>query len=324
MKTERNWQDILKGNFTRWRALADFLNLSEENCSVIDKQPDFILNIPRRLAEKIAKGTLDDPILKQFLPTMEERKKTLSFVDDPTGDRNSTKASKLLHKYNGRALLVCTSACAMHCRYCFRQNYDYSKEKCAFEKELTIISEDSTISELILSGGDPLSLNNNKLEALFETLRKIPHIKRVRFHTRFPIGIPERLDDGFLKLLKETNKQIWFVVHTNHPREIDSDILKALKNIQLLGIPILTQTVLLKGINDSFETMKELCELLVDNGISPYYLHQFDKISGGAHFEVPQEVGLSLIEALRNDLSGYAVPKYVVEIPGEPAKTPIV
>lgn len=324
MKNKKSWQEILKSNFTKIETLADFLQLSPQDRLLIDKKPRFILNLPLRIAEKIEKQNLYDPLLKQFVPTIEEKVQTLSFVDDPTDDKAYRKTDKLLHKYNGRALLICTSACAMHCRYCFRQNFEYCKEKKLFEEELSLIAKDSSIKEVILSGGDPLSLSNKKLDQLFNDLESISHVKRVRFHTRFPVGIPERIDEDFLHLLKKTSKQIWFVVHINHPKEIDSDILLALKNIQLLGIPVLTQTVLLKGINDDSKTLQELCELLVDNGILPYYLHQFDKISGGAHFEVSEDIGLSLIEALRCHLSGYAVPKYVAEIPGKASKTPII
>jgi EF-P beta-lysylation protein EpmB len=221
-------------------------------------------------------------------------------------------------------LLICTSACAMHCRYCFRQNFDYETENKGFAEELAMIAEDSSLHEILLSGGDPLSLSNTSLKALIEALAKIPHLKRLRFHTRFPIGIPERIDDEFLDILEKTRFQTWFVIHTNHPQELDKDIFQALKKVQKLGIPVLNQTVLLKGVNDNLETLKKLCETLVDQGILPYYLHQLDRVQGSHHFEVAEERGHELIEELLKEIAGYAVPKYVREISGEPSKTPLL
>jgi KamA family protein len=174
---------------------------------------------------------------------------------------------------------------------------------------------------VILSGGDPLSLPDRILETLLNKLSSIPHVRRIRFHTRFPIGIPERINDSFLELIGRLRPQVWFVIHVNHPRELDPDILLALKNLQKLGIPILNQSVLLKGINDTSEVLNELCELLIDQGILPYYLHQLDRVQGAAHFEVSEERGGQLIREVTRHLSGYGVPKYVKEISGEISKT---
>ena len=267
---------------------------------------------------------MNDPILKQFLPTLEEELEIKDFISDPVGDLQAKKESKLLHKYHGRALLVCTSACAMHCRYCFRQNFPYEKNASrAFDKEIQVLEEDSSISEVLLSGGDPLSLSNTVLSELIAHLSSIPHIKRLRFHSRFPIGIPERIDEDFLKILSHTNLQVVFVIHCNHPDELDADNLEALKKIQKLGIPVLNQSVLLRNVNNSAKTLHSLCEKLIDNGIIPYYLHQLDRVQGAAHFEVSEEEGLKLIQELQKKLPGYAVPKYVREISGELSKTPL-
>jgi EF-P beta-lysylation protein EpmB len=286
-------------------------------------QAHFPLNLPLRLAQKIAKGTLDDPILKQFLPVIEETIIDPQFNEDPVGDCASKRTSKLLHKYEGRALLICTSACAMHCRYCFRQNYEYETSVKNYSQEIEILSQDQSIHEIILSGGDPLSLSDDILRSLLQQLSAIPHIKRIRFHTRFPMGIPERIDEGFLTIFKDIPQQIWFVIHCNHAREMDDEILSRLKVLQKLGITVLNQSVLLRGVNDQFETLKQLCELLVDNGILPYYLHQLDRVRGAAHFEVDREHGYQLIKDIARELPGYAVPKYVCEIAGEPGKTVI-
>lgn len=317
------WSQILKTNFFQWEKLADFLSLTPDQRALIEPKPQFRLNLPLRLASKIRKGDLNDPLLKQFLPTSKENEKLELFVDDPVGDLSSCHTPKLLQKYQGRALLLCTSACAMHCRFCFRQNYPYESLESSFDQELKIIEADTSLKEVILSGGDPLSLSDETLSLLFQRLNAIPHIRRVRIHTRFPIGIPERIDRSFLNVLKSLDKQLWFLIHSNHPAEFDEDVWSGLKSIGKLGVPILNQSVLLQGVNDNVETLKTLCEQLVDNGITPYYLHQLDRVKGTGHFEVTREKGLRLIEELRKQVSGYAVPLYVAEIKGEPSKTPL-
>jgi EF-P beta-lysylation protein EpmB len=315
------WREIQRSNFTDWKELGYFLELDlSRACHV----PHFPLNLPRRLANKIVKGSIDDPILRQFLPTVAETIQIEGFSTDPVGDLRSQKTPKLLHKYQGRALLLCTSACAMHCRYCFRQHFSYASSVKGFAEEIEAIRNDSSLSEIILSGGDPLSLTNRDLRTLLDALGTIPHVKRVRFHTRFPLGIPERIDPEFLEILNTSRPQIFFTIHSNHPQEWDDEIKASLKDIQKLGIPTLCQTVLLKGINDDLDTLQALCEILVDQGIIPYYLHQLDKVSGTLHFEVEEERGTELISALTERLSGYAVPKYVREVAGEKSKTAIL
>lgn len=316
------WKQILKENFNSWEVLADFLELTDAQRESILKKPRFILNIPMRLAKKIGKKTLDDPILRQFLPLIDENTLCPSFYLDPVQDVCFRKEERLLHKYNGRILIVSTSACAMHCRYCFRQNFDYGAggDK-SFQKELALIQQDSSIREIILSGGDPLSLSNHVLEALLREISLIGHVDRIRFHTRFPIGIPERIDSGFVEIIKNFPKKVWFVIHVNHSNELDEEIFYRLGLLQRLGCPILNQSVLLKGVNDSAEVLVELCETLVNQGIIPYYLHQLDRVQGAAHFETTEEKGWSLIAQLSERLPGYAVPKYVREIAGQPSKT---
>lgn len=316
------WRDILRQNFTRLDLLADFLKLSSEQRKQLINRSDFPLNLPLRLAKKIQPGTLEDPILKQFVPTLHENEIHPDFVLDPVCDQTFRQSPKLLKKYQGRALLVCTSACAMHCRYCFRQNFDYEKEK-LFTEELDNLAKDISIQEVILSGGDPLSLSNERLSALLFELAQMPHVKRIRFHTRFPIGIPERIDEEFLSIISQIPKQIWFVIHVNHPKELDSDIFYSLQALQERRCVILNQSVLLKGVNDECSILKELFDQLANQGIFSYYLHQLDRVQGAAHFEVPEEVGQSLIMELTKLLPGYAVPKYVREIAGQPNKTPL-
>ena len=309
------WRQIQKTNFTKIDELASFLEIDP---SAILNSP-FPLNFPRRIAEKVEKGRLDDPLLIQFLPVHKETLKTPGFTADPVSDRSFQKSPRLLQKYQGRALLITTSACVMNCRFCFRQNYPYEQDK-DHTKEIELIKNDPTIHEVILSGGDPLSLSDRRLGKLIESLSKIPHLKLLRFHTRFPIGIPERITPSFLKILEETPLQVIFILHTNHPRELDQDVLSFLKKIQA---PVLTQTVLLKNVNDNVKTLKTLFMTLISNGVIPYYLHQLDRIEQAAHFEVPIEKGQKLIDTLRKELPGYAIPTYVQEIPHNTSKTPL-
>lgn len=310
-------------SFTSLEKLATFLELDAEKEAFLLKQPRFPFLLPRRLASKIKKNTLQDPLLRQFVPLQEERLCLPHEKRDPVCDVRFRKKKKLLHKYQGRALILATNSCAMHCRYCFRQNFAYETKEKGFQEELAALASDPSIQEVILSGGDPLSLSNERLGKLLQALDAIPHIQRIRFHTRFPIGFPERIDAGFLSLLKQARAQIWFVIHCNHAHELDADIFAFLALIQKLGIPVLNQMVLLKGVNDSLETLTELLELLVNNGILPYYIHQLDPVEGAHHFEVPIEEGKKLMGQLAAKLPGYAVPKYVAEIAGEPNKTPL-
>lgn len=314
------WRQIQKNNFTKWEKLLAFLEIEGDQTGRVLKKSPFPLNLPYRLAAKIKKGTLEDPILKQFLPLVDEQIERENFSNDPVGDNKVLCSPKLLHKYYGRLLLVATSACAMHCRYCFRRHFDYAVQTKDFEREIDLIRSDASIKEVILSGGDPLSLSNEVLSKLISQLSDISHVTKLRFHTRFPIGIPERIDSEFVSMLATTRLRVWFVIHCNHPQELDSDLFSALRRLQREGIVILNQSVLLAGVNDNLDTLRELFECLVDGGVVPYYLHQLDRVAGSSHFEVPIEKGKRLVEQLRRLLPGYAVPRYVQEIEGEPYK----
>jgi len=315
------WRKIQRDNFTNLDKLAEFLELSERQASQLCHRKHFPLQLPRRLAEKIRKKTLDDPVLRQFVPLQEEQEIAQGFCLHPTQDVLFSKTPCLLKKYEKRALLITTSACAMHCRFCFRQNYPYDAADKLFDKEIQLIAEDSSLIEIILSGGDPLSLSDRQLANLIARLQAISHLKLLRFHTRFPIGIPERITEEFLAIVAKTSLQVIFVSHINHPLELDQEVQEALHKIHRLGIPLLNHTVLLKGVNDSLQTLVELNLALVQAGIIPYYLNQLDKVQGSAHFEVEKEKGLLLCKQLKESLPGYAVPRYIQEIPGESHKT---
>ncbi len=317
------WRHIQRNNFTQIKVLCDYLELDESNRQKILYSPRFPLNLPQRLANKIAKNCLTDPIFRQFVPLCDEQVPHPDFVPDPVQDACHRKTNKILHKYHGRALLVTTSACAMHCRYCFRQNFAYETQERTFDEDLSYLSTDSSIKEIILSGGDPLSLSDSTLTQLLTQLDAIQHLDRIRIHTRFPIGIPERIDDSFLHLLAACKKQLFFVIHANHPRELDLEVLQVLKRIQRLGIPVLNQSVLLKGVNDTEDVFLSLAQNLVNAGILPYYLHALDPVQGSSHFALADERGHQLLHYVQTHLSGYGVPKFVREESGQPSKTPL-
>lgn len=316
------WKEVQKTNFTSIQRLADFLQLSEINRNTLVTRKDFPVNVPLRLAKKMQKNTLEDPLFKQYVTTSKELIREKGYSQDPVEDKEFCKTPKLLQKYRGRALLICTQACAMHCRFCFRQNFPYASLQSKFDREITYITKDPTIKEIILSGGDPLSLPDHYLSNLCHKLASISHVEIIRFHTRFLIGIPERITHTLLSALPK-NIQIYFAIHINHPLELDTDVIKACKELQSQGIQLLSQTVLLKGINDNVALLEELFFGLARIGVIPYYLHQLDPIVGSGHFFVEKEKGVALIKALQKCLPGYAVPRYVEEIPGRFHKTRI-
>lgn len=315
-----HWRQIQSTNIRTKETLIDFLKLSEEQSKYIIDSP-FPFNLPIRLASKIQKSTLNDPILKQFVPLSDENKPGDTATKDPLAEATFRQAPKLLHKYNSRLLLLPTSACAMHCRYCFRRHFPYETKQTNLDKEINYIEENKAITEVILSGGDPLSLSNKNLKALLLKLNNISHIQKIRFHTRFILGVPERIDKLLIDMLGKLDKQVIFVIHTNHPLEIDQEVLFQVNKIQKEGIPVLTQAVLLAGVNDDFETLQKLFTIQTNNGIIPYYLHDLDDVVGASHFKVEKSLAFDLMKKLRENLPGYAVPRFVCEQPHKKSKT---
>jgi len=283
----------------------------------------FPLIAPRDFVSRMRKGDPKDPLLRQVLPLHAEELDSPGYVRDPVGDGPATVTSGLLRKYHGRALLVAAGVCAIHCRYCFRREYPYGdmpKGPAAMEPALDAVRSDESIEEVILSGGDPLMLTDDSLERLVRRIADVRHVRRVRIHTRLPIVIPERTTAELRAVLRGTRLTPIVVVHVNHPNELAGRCVEALKFLVDGGVPILNQTVLLRGVNDDIDTLARLSSALVDLRVIPYYLHQLDRVRGTAHFEVPESRGLELVRALRERLPGYAVPRYVREVPGERAK----
>jgi EF-P beta-lysylation protein EpmB len=298
----------------------------------------FPLLAPHSYIDRMRAGDPHDPLLRQVLPLGIEADDQAGFLSDPVGDDAARKAPGLLRKYQGRALLITTGACAVHCRYCFRRHYPYGDEPKRlddWEPAFAAVEADPSLHEIILSGGDPLMLSDARLEALVSRIASIPHITRLRVHTRLPIVLPERVTDRLIETLTARASQTGsvsdapralrtlVVVHANHPRELTGQCPAALRRLIDAGMTVLNQAVLLRGVNDSVDALAGLCEALIDLGVLPYYLHQLDRVAGAAHFEVPESDGLALIAELRRRLPGYAVPQYVREAPGELFKRPI-
>jgi len=322
--TSGDWRQSIRTAFRNLPDLCRFLNLDEQTvCDAGSAAKAFPLFVPREFAQKMKQGTPRDPLLLQVVPQKLEDDTPQGFTTDPVGDLAAEQSRGMLQKYQGRALLITTGACAVHCRYCFRRHFPYSdapKSAQAWQPAIEKIESDRSISEVLLSGGDPLMLVDETLETLVGELGKIPHLRRLRIHTRLPLMIPSRINERLLNLLQETPLKSVLVIHANHPREIDETVADALQSLTSSGVMLLNQSVLLQEINDSAETLSELSVKLLDCGVLPYYLHQLDRVQGAAHFEVPKERGIEIITQMRQTLPGYAVPRYVEELPGDPNK----
>ena len=320
------WRHSLRNGIGTVRELLDTVRV---DANLIDAlQPssmEFPLRVPRSYAARMRKGDPTDPLLLQVLPLRAERMDVPGFVADPLRETGLANQG-VLKKYRGRALLVTTPACPVHCRYCFRRHFPYADQVAAknrWESALRELRGMEDVSEVILSGGDPLSLPENRLGELLHLINGVRHVDTVRIHTRFPIVLPERVGQGLLELLANTRLRTVMVVHCNHANEIDRAVRAALEAVARTGTTLLNQSVLLRGINDSAKSLESLSRSLFACGVLPYYLHLLDPVSGTAHFDVPASRGMELIAKLRRRLPGYLVPRLVREEPGEPSKTVI-
>lgn len=289
-------------------------------------QSKFAFRVPRGFAAKMRYGDINDPLLKQVLPIVDEEIQLPGYSSDAVGDLASLKATGVLHKYQGRALLVSTGSCAIHCRYCFRRDFPYADETAAsgqWQSAIRYLQSDTGIDEVLLSGGDPLSLSTAKLHVLSEGLRPLKHIKRLRIHTRLPVVLPDRIDAEFLEWIASLPWPCIIVIHVNHPNELCPEVHRALSRLKEAGCTLLNQSVLLAGVNDDTDVLVDLSEQLFDFGVLPYYLHQLDSVNGTGHFAVADEQAIALHCALMARLPGYLVPRLVREIAGEANKTPV-
>lgn len=320
----------------RWqRELARAIRDPDELLQELDLNPaqlpgaqaaaaKFPLRAPRGFVARMRRGDPDDPLLRQVLPLAEELAPAPGFVADPLDEQATQAAPGVLHKYLGRALLIATGVCAAHCRYCFRRAFSYAETHAGanqWQPALSYLANDESIREIILSGGDPLALSNSRLGALLAQLERIPHLQRLRIHSRLPIVLPERVDEELLTVLTRTRLRPVLVVHANHPHEIDGTVSKALECLATAGVTLLNQSVLLRSVNDDAATLAALSETLFAARVLPYYLHLLDPVQGAAHFAVKESVALAIMNALRQRLPGYLAPRLVREQPGQLAKT---
>lgn len=286
----------------------------------------FSLLVPRGYAARMRYADPHDPLLRQVLPLELEMDDQPGFVTDPVGDMAALTAPGLIHKYSGRALIITTGACAIHCRYCFRRHYPYADASAArkhWESVSETLGHHPEIDEIILSGGDPLTLDDDKLSSMVSMLEDIPQLKRLRLHTRLPVVLPERVDENLTTWIKYTRLSTICVIHANHANELDQSVEDALKELHDAGVTLLNQSVLLRGVNDDVETLAQLSTRLFECHTLPYYLHMLDPVAGAAHFEVPQMTAATLMQQLRARLPGYLVPRLVREEAGRPSKTDI-
>lgn len=326
-----DWKKIIAGAVRDPALLCQRLGISDE---LVDLTPDFSLFVPEPFLKRIKPGDPMDPLLLQILPQKEESVIHPEFTTDPLEEKENLTPKGILSKYQGRSLIVAARHCSIHCRFCFRRHLPGIWDKNSKTTNSPGVDPqaiarqfgaDPTIHEAILSGAEPLMLSDGHLEKLIFHLNQVNSIQRIRIHTRMPITIPQRITRellGFIGNKKPFGKaaQIIVVVHVNHPNELDEDVLNALQDLIMSGCTVLSQTVLLHKVNDTLPVLAQLFERLINTGVTPYYLHQLDRVAGAAHFEVPPEKGCDLINRLRAQLPGYAVPRYVREIANEPGK----
>ncbi len=321
-----DWRELWRRAITDPVELLHWLGLGHLSGQLPERNAGFPLRVPRGFASRMRQADRHDPLLLQVLPQLAELDETAGFVADAVGDLDARKARGVLHKYQGRALLIASGSCAIHCRYCFRRHFPYAEEISAvgqWREALAYVRQDTSINELILSGGDPLALSTTKLVELGRGLKELPHITRLRIHSRLPIVLPERIDDALSDWLVALPLQKIFVLHTNHANEFDATVDDACDRLRQAGTTLLNQSVLLRGINDDSRTLAALSERLFAAGVLPYYLHQLDRVRGSAHFSVSDERALDLVAQLRRCLPGYLVPRLVREVAGKPAKQPL-
>ena len=322
--TAENWQDAVRMAIRDPIELCQILQLPKRiEIAAMRASCQFPVFVPRPYLARMRPGDVNDPLLRQVLPLEEELEQIPGFSRDPVGDLRSRHASGIIQKYTSRVVVMPTGRCSVHCRYCFRRHFphfDAPKVPSDWDVWIEEIRRNSTIDEVILSGGDPLMLVDSQLAQLIAMLASVPHVHRLRIHTRMPIVVPARVTSELLECLTGGPAVPVVVVHSNHPQEVDSQVQSALGSLASAGVLLLNQSVLLRGVNDNLDTLVALSRRLLDCRVFPYYLHQLDRVDGAAHFEVPAERGVDLIHQMRAQLSGYGVPRFAREVAGEPSK----
>ena len=319
------WQQELRHAFRDPRSLLRFLDLPEDLPQLqAGLLRPFPMQVPRHYAEAMRKADPMDPLFLQVWPQAAEAETADGFAADAVGDLDKLRNGGIIHKYRGRALVMTTGACAVNCRYCFRRHFPYQDHLASrshWQATLDTIASDPSIQEVILSGGDPLSLSDDKLSELVDGLESILHVRRLRIHTRQPVVLPQRVDSQLLHWLSRSRLQKVIVLHVNHANEVSASVRDAIQQLRGAGASMLNQSVLLKNVNDSAKTLSDLSEVLFASAVIPYYLHLLDRVSGSAHFEVPLQQAQRIMREVHNQLPGYLVPRLTREEAGKPAKT---
>jgi EF-P beta-lysylation protein EpmB len=327
LRNQSSWQDSLSDLITDPLELLTLLALKPEQLNLsMDVLREFPLRVPRGFAKRMRPEDPQDPLLLQVLPQQKELVDYPGFSFDPLAEKQFNPKPGILHKYAGRVLLMPTSSCAIHCRYCFRRHFPYTENqpnKKQWLESLQYILADTSITEVILSGGDPLAISDKHLEWLLEHLAAIPHLQRVRIHTRFPVVIPQRINQNLCDLLCRYQLRFVIVLHTNHAQELDDDVKYACTMLKDAKVDLFNQSVLLKGINDDPQILANLSERLFSCGVTPYYLHLLDKVKGSGHFDVDRQTTKMIMSQLRTLLPGYLVPTLVQEQVAAANKTPV-
>jgi len=323
---EKSWQKELGEVVTEPEKLLALLDIAvDDYIQHFKARSLFPVRVPLSFIKRMKKGDINDPLLKQVMPLSKEFVITDGYSADPL-DEHDTVAEGLLHKYKHRVLMIVKSGCAVNCRYCFRRHFPYqdnSPNKKRWQSALDYIATHNEINEVIFSGGDPLMASDDHLAWLIEQIEKIPHVTRLRIHSRLPVVIPKRITKGLVTLLKQSRLKATMVLHINHPNEINHELITALEPLREARIPLFNQSVLLRGVNDDANILITLSEVLFDAGIQPYYLHLFDAVQGAAHFDVLEEDAVAIVKTMLASLPGFLMPKLVREIAGQANKTPI-
>lgn len=321
-----NWRKILAQGFTSTHELLHFLELPPELASQV-AQKQFATRVPLGFAKRMQKGNPRDPLLLQVLAVDTELHSTDNFSADPLAERQANPVKGLIHKYHGRVLLTLTGACAINCRYCFRRHFPYQDNnpgREGWKDSINYIANDSSITEVILSGGDPLLASDLVLDELIQQLERIPHLHTLRIHSRIPVVLPERIDTHFLALLSKSRLHKVIVLHCNHPQELDETVKIACTHLREANCHVLNQSVLLSGINDNAATLATLSQTLFAYGVMPYYLHLLDKVNGAAHFDMPLSEAQAIYKQLQRRVPGYLLPRLAREEAGELNKTLVI
>jgi len=321
-----SWQQQWQESFKKLDNLLAYVNLSPDDVPSLDQNSDFPLRVPRAFADRIEKGNPGDPLLKQILPLSQELDNVTGFMKDPLAENEANPLTGLLHKYKSRVLLTLSGACAVHCRYCFRRHFPYNENNPGtkgWESVFEYLKNHAEVKEVILSGGDPLAVDDSLLENFVKRLENISSVKYLRIHTRLPVVIPARVTEDLLNIFLTTRFKVTMVLHSNHANEWDGSLLLPIKQLKEVGVTLLNQAVLLQGVNDDLSSQVDLSYRLFDFGILPYYLHLLDKVSGAAHFDVIKPIAIQLMREMIEVLPGYLVPKLVYEAPHRSSKIPV-